>query len=196
MNIHFVSDHHWYHDNILKFTKRGFSSLEEMHEEYIKRWNKKVKVGDTTYILGDNVWNTIGMNKYKELMDKLNGQKILIEGNHDRVKALSASKLGLTAILQSTVIKLGKVEILLSHYPYKYGFWKSLYANFKTFLVRGFWPDSSRFKKNPRDTGMWLLHGHTHSQEKAQGKQIHVGVDAWDGYPVSAQQVLDIINKN
>lgn len=196
MNIHFTSDHHWYHDNILKFTKRGFSSLEEMHEEYIKRWNKKVMVGDITYILGDNVWNTIGMNKYKELMDKLNGQKILIEGNHDRVKALSANKLGLTTILQTCVIKIGKNNIILSHYPYRYGFWKSLYTNIKNFLKSGYWPPSSRFKNNPRDTGMWLLHGHTHSQEKVQGKQIHVGVDAWDGYPVSTQQILDIINKN
>ena len=195
MNIHFTSDHHFYHENILKFTDRGFSSLEEMHEEYIKRWNKKVNSEDTVYILGDSVWNTVGMNKYKELMDKLNGSKILIEGNHDRVKALSASKLGLTTILQSATIKLGKTEILLSHYPYKYKFWKSLIANFRTLFSRGFWPDQSRFKNNPRDKGMWLLHGHTHSKDKVRDKQIHVGVDAWDGYPVSSQQILDIINK-
>ncbi len=196
MNIHFTSDHHWFHDNILKFTKRGFSSVEEMHVEYINRWNSKVKPNDLVYIIGDNVWSTVGMNTYKEMMDKLQGRKILIVGNHDRVKSLSADKLGLTAILESAVIKLGKTQILLSHYPYKYGFWKSTYCNLKILFTKGFWPDQTRYKKNPRDNGMWLIHGHTHSVEKVRGKQIHVGVDAWDGYPVSSQQILDIINKN
>jgi len=195
MNIFFTSDHHWYHENILKFTKRGFSTLEEMHIEYIKRWNKKVKPKDLVYILGDNVWSTVGIDKYRELMNKLNGIKILIEGNHCKVKTLSAYKLGLTTILQRAVIKLGKTNVMLSHYPYKYGFWKSLYTNIKNFITKGYWPSTKRYKIYPENRNMWLLHGHTHSDIKVKDRQIHIGVDAWNGYPVSAQEILDIINK-
>ena len=119
----------------------------------------------------------------------------MVEGNHDRVKALSADKLGLDCILQSAIIKLGKHIIELSHYPYKYGFWKGLYTNVKNFLTKGYWPPKHRYAKNPIDRGNWLIHGHTHSKDKVRGKQIHVGVDAWDGYPVSHQEILDIINK-
>ena len=45
---------------------------------------------------------------------------------------------------------------------------------------------------------MWHLHGHVHSHEAHSPRfpgQIHVGVDAWDYKPVSADKVLDIIRK-
>ena len=55
---YFTSDLHFGHENILRFDKRPFSSIKEHDEELIKRWNAKVKPGDTVYILGDFIWKT------------------------------------------------------------------------------------------------------------------------------------------
>lgn len=38
------------------------------------------------------------------------------------------------------------------------------------------------------DLGEWLLHGHTHSNERQLGKEIHVGWDAW-GRLVSEDEI-------
>lgn len=41
----------------------------------------------------------------------------------------------------------------------------------------------------------WLLHGHTHSDVKVRGKEIHVGVDAHDLAPVSRSWVEKTITE-
>lgn len=41
-NIFFTADHHFGHQNIIKFSARPFESLEQMNEQLIKKWNKKL----------------------------------------------------------------------------------------------------------------------------------------------------------
>jgi calcineurin-like phosphoesterase family protein len=62
-------------------TRRGFSSVEEHDEHIIAKWNDVVSKRDVTYILGD-----ITMEKKSPyaLLDKLNGRKHVVMGNHDR----------------------------------------------------------------------------------------------------------------
>lgn len=85
MTAFFISDTHFGHANALKFRTeddkplRDFSSVEEMNEFMIKQWNSVVKQGDTVYHLGDVVIN----KRFLHLMDRLNGKKKLIMGNHD-----------------------------------------------------------------------------------------------------------------
>ena len=44
MNIFFTSDAHHGHEHILKFCpNRQYSTIEEMTEDYIKKWNSKVQ---------------------------------------------------------------------------------------------------------------------------------------------------------
>jgi calcineurin-like phosphoesterase family protein len=50
-----------------------------MDEEMIKRWNAKVRPNDKVYHLGDVVIN----RKALKTLARLNGDKVLIRGNHD-----------------------------------------------------------------------------------------------------------------
>ena len=91
-NIFFVSDHHFGHSNILTFKRsdtntplREFASVEEMDEHMVKQHNSVVKPGDKVYFLGDV---TMSRNlKGLEILGRLNGEKILIKGNHDLCSA-------------------------------------------------------------------------------------------------------------
>ena len=56
MKNYYIADTHFGHERVIEFDKRPFSSLEEMEEEMIRRWNAVVERGDTVYILGDFCW--------------------------------------------------------------------------------------------------------------------------------------------
>lgn len=86
VNRFVVSDHHFGHTNSWEKFKlpngdplRPFTSNDEMNETMIERHNAKVKEHDTVYFLGDVVIN----RKHLHLVQRLNGRKILIRGNHD-----------------------------------------------------------------------------------------------------------------
>jgi len=87
-SVFLTSDTHFGHTNICKFhnydgTKtRPWDSVEEMDEEMVKRWNETVGPNDKVYHLGDVVIN----RKSLQILDRLNGDKVLIKGNHDIFK--------------------------------------------------------------------------------------------------------------
>ena len=85
-SVFLVSDTHFGHLGVCKFTRndgvtklRPWDSPEEMDEEMVKRWNETVKPNDKIYHLGDVVINRKAMG----IMRRLNGDKVLIRGNHD-----------------------------------------------------------------------------------------------------------------
>ena len=84
-HVFLISDTHFSHANILKFVGqdgnpiRPFSSVEEMDEHMIEKWNSVVKEGDKTYHLGDVVIHKRAL----PILARLNGRKTLIQGNHD-----------------------------------------------------------------------------------------------------------------
>lgn len=77
-----ISDLHFFHTNILNFepTARPFKSLDEMHEEMVKRWNSVVTPNDHVWVLGDVAF---GKPENLEILRRLNGTKRLVMGNHD-----------------------------------------------------------------------------------------------------------------
>ncbi len=68
---------------MIRFDNRPFSSVEEMDAELVRRWNAKVGQGDLVYVLGDLIWKSRNGDAHN-LIRSLNGQIILIKGNHDR----------------------------------------------------------------------------------------------------------------
>lgn len=112
--IRFISDLHMGHENIIKFDGRPFKNSSEMDDVIIKNWNSVVAPGDLTYILGDFIWKRTPESLAK--VRKLNGQKILIKGNHDRAKGLDFTKLFAKIVCYEELSMDGK-KIVLSHYP-------------------------------------------------------------------------------
>lgn len=116
----FIGDAHFGHENVIKFDNRPFESVKEMDEELIKRWNNKVKPGDLVYILGDFIWKTRN-DDAPTLLKRLNGQKILIKGNHDRFLHNAKAKKLLAGIKDYDLIHVTLEDgtltsVFLSHY--------------------------------------------------------------------------------
>lgn len=81
-----VSDTHFGHAGVCRFTEadgvtkiRPWTDPDEMDEEMIRRWNDRVRPNDKVYHLGDVVIN----RKALPTLARLNGDKVLIRGNHD-----------------------------------------------------------------------------------------------------------------
>ena len=84
--VFLVSDTHFGHTGVCRFTRndgvtklRPWDDPDEMDEEMIRRWNDRVRPNDKVYHLGDVVIN----RKALKTMARLNGDKVLIRGNHD-----------------------------------------------------------------------------------------------------------------
>ncbi len=84
-SVFLVSDTHFGHAGVCRFTREDGSKLrpwtdpDEMDEAMVKAWNERVKPTDKVYHLGDVVIN----RKALGIMCRLNGDKVLIRGNHD-----------------------------------------------------------------------------------------------------------------
>ena len=81
-----VSDTHFGHAGVCRFLRedgvtklRPWDDPEEMDEVMIKNWNERVRPNDKVYHLGDVVIN----RKHLRTLSRLNGDKVLIRGNHD-----------------------------------------------------------------------------------------------------------------
>ena len=95
--VFFTGDLHFGHENVLVFDHRPFETVEEMDTELIRRWNHKVSKGDLVYVLGDFIWKTRN-DDAPSLIKSLNGQIILIKGNHDRFLHNAKAKEALAGI--------------------------------------------------------------------------------------------------
>src|SRR4030066_28737 len=57
-NIFFTADTHFNHANIIHYCRRPFSSIKEMNETLIAKWNAGMGKGDLVYHLGDFAWES------------------------------------------------------------------------------------------------------------------------------------------
>ena len=118
--VFFTGDLHFGHENVLAFNNRPFASVEEMDSELVRRWNNKVGKGDLTYVLGDMIWKTRNADA-AELIKSLNGQVILIKGNHDRFLHNAKAKEALAGLkdyddICVTLEDGTKKRVILSHF--------------------------------------------------------------------------------
>jgi calcineurin-like phosphoesterase family protein len=84
--VFLTSDTHFGHFGVCKFMRndgvtklRPWDTVEAMDEDMIRRWNETVRPSDKVYHLGDVMIN----RKALPTLARLNGDKVLIRGNHD-----------------------------------------------------------------------------------------------------------------
>lgn len=136
---YYISDLHFGHTNIIRFDGRPFSSAQEMENVLIENWNRVVTKSDTVYILGDFCWNK--EPEWIRILDKLNGSKVLISGNHDLKNMSSQLRRRFADVKDYKEITDNGKRIVMCHYPIM--MYRSSYN-----------PD------------VYMLHGHTHQTKE------------------------------
>lgn len=181
----FTSDLHFGHKNIVRYCGRPFGDVDHMNLALSQAWWELIAPDDHVWVLGDVAMGVIA--ETLPLVERLPGHKHLIAGNHDRCWTGHGERsrdwlgryeaVGFESIASAATIDLAGVEVLLSHFPY-----------------RGDSGPTERYLEHrPIDDGRWLLHGHVHDVWRQDGRQINVGVDAWDQRPVSEQEIAALI---
>jgi calcineurin-like phosphoesterase family protein len=182
-NIFFTSDTHFGHGNIIKFCDRPFKDVEEMNYKLIENWNNKVPNDGLVFHLGDFAWG--GYDFWKNIRNQLNGDIILIKGNHD-IKNMSATA-------EEELFKFSTWQMLVEIEGRK------LYLNHVPFLCYG------GTYRDPKGL-VYQLFGHVHSGPGKKGMDIprmqylfptqyDVGVDN-NGYePISWNELNEKIGK-
>lgn len=111
--IYFIADTHFNHANIIKYCNRPFKDTHEMNEYIIQNWNSVVKKDDTVYHLGDVGFGQL--QEVKSLVERLNGTKILLRGNHDfKIGVNTWKEIGFSEVYKKKIV-LG--NLLLTHTP-------------------------------------------------------------------------------
>lgn len=80
-NVWVWSDLHFGHKNIIRFSDRPFANLEDMENQLVANFNECVGENDTSIWVGDVAFQADSISN--ELLNKCNGYKILVIGNHD-----------------------------------------------------------------------------------------------------------------
>jgi calcineurin-like phosphoesterase family protein len=189
MTLYFTSDHHFGHRNIIDYCERPFESVEEMTEIMIDRWNEVVHTKDTVYYGGDLSMGARKGTNIGEILSRLNGYKILMPGNHDECFRMRKKWRG----WESAYLFAGFHEIIDEY-------WIDLEIQGQNFRFSHFpygaedHTSEARFVEcRPPDEGDWLICGHIHEKWKVKDKQINIGVDVWDFYPVHEDALIQIV---
>lgn len=158
--IYFTADQHYSHANAIDYCNRPFVAVDKMNQALISRYRQVVRDEDTVYFLGDlTLWGTQHRSMVERIVEQLPGTKILILGNHDKLYPFTYVDLGFQSV--HTALDIG--EFILVHDPV-----------------------NCLALKNRR----WLC-GHVHTLFKMNrtGNVLNVGVDQWEFFPVSLEEV-------
>jgi calcineurin-like phosphoesterase family protein len=144
-----------------------------MNETIIKNWNAAINKNDIVYHLGDIGFPTPQHNvkgqKLIEIINKLNGEIILIKGNHDHTSTIKQIKSKIISYQDELILDINNDLILVLNHYY-----------------------SSKPNKK-----YWSLYGHNHTTQTPVNKKyktINVGVDAWSFSPISLNTIINLIS--
>ena len=120
MRTFVTSDLHFGHKNIMTFcpqTRARFrDDVDYMNNAMVIEWNDRVNPEDTVYILGDVAF--MSGSDAGRMVNRLNGTKILVEGNHDRKNLQDATfRRAFAEIHKYLDIVYDGHNIIMFHYP-------------------------------------------------------------------------------
>jgi calcineurin-like phosphoesterase family protein len=167
----FTADEHYFHHRIIKYCNRPFKNIEEMNRTIIDNHNEVVKEDDIVIHAGDFSFRTSSDTLL--IIEELNGKHIFLEGSHDIwLKKYKDWSWKNQKMYHKYYIRWEKkIEnklIVADHYAMRR--WSQSHYN------------------------SWQLFGHSHGQTEPVGKQWDVGVDNNNFYPISFEQLKDIMS--
>ena len=170
MKTFFTSDLHLGHNNIIKYCNRPFKSLEHMNMELIRRWNERIKKEDFVYHIGDFCFRNTS-NRGEGIKNKAQEWIDQLNGNKIFHKGNHDGNNSLKTKMHNCVINYGNIDYFLTHKPIHY---------------------NNKYPIN--------LVGHVHEKWKIRKTEdnillVNVGVDVWNFYPVTMEEILHRINQ-
>lgn len=159
-NFFVISDTHFYHHKIAEYCDRP----EDWDKVIVSNWNAVVEHNDVVFHLGDFAFGSKEMAKEK--VESLNGQIILLKGNHDRHGTGWYNDIGIEVIKNPFLWKGDTHRILFSHVP-----------------------------QYPIDMDVINIHGHVHNirprdWERQNMRYINTSVEAIDYTPVKFKDLI------
>lgn len=187
MTIFLIADNHFGSKEVIDIFQRKnpetgklFRNAEEMDALMMKRWNGVVGKDDTVFSIGDFTWagdwnDTSDVwwkapETYQHYLDKLNGTKVLLHGNHDPWD------------MGTMVLNYGGQSFYLTHDPGWSG--ENIPMNWKGWVIHGHhhWvPDWD----NPDRTVYPFIYG--------VRKNINVACEVVDYTPVKLDWILPLL---
>lgn len=168
--LFFTSDHHFGHKNVINHCNRPYSSVEEMDEDLIKKWNEVVPKNGLVVHGGDLSMDLPKEILHEKYINRLNGRIVFqIIGNHDRKLEKWYAKNNnhynsfgdrCLIIVKDDDFEYGRKKIVVNHYP-----------------------ELSWYHK---ENGTWHVFGHVHGNLIHPNKNaVDITIDATDYYPLS-----------
>lgn len=175
MTTWITSDLHFGHKNVMKFcpqTRARFNDdVAYMNNAMTEEWNNKAQPEDTVYILGDVAF--MSGSDAGRMVNRLNGTKILIRGNHDRKTLKDTTFRSAFAEIHDYLdITYDGHKIVMFHYPIAE------------------WDQMHR--------GSLHFHGHLHGNVSGLEKYraLDVGMDSTGEIVVSIECAISMVKDN
>ncbi len=169
MRTFFTSDLHFGHANIIRYCNRPWESAESMDEGLISNWNAQVRNDDKVWILGDVFF--CQQDRALSIMGRLNGEKHLILGNHDKMirNQVPVQKQFARIYPDLHQENIDGILVVMCHYP--------------------------MLTWNRAHRGSFMLHGHCHNTIAfdPRYRRMDVGVDAQGYAPIEWKQIKKIL---
>lgn len=162
--VFFISDLHFGHLNIIKYSNRPFKDLEEMEDALIKNWNRTVGKNDVVFYGGDLVYGKRGATP-EFYLRRLRGTIYYVKGNHDKRKDFPIP------VYSFLDLRLGGIKFRFVHNPDE---WK----HFDGWLIHG-----HHHNKYPETFP--IVH--------RKNRTINVSCELLDYRPISLEEILRLI---
>lgn len=145
MSFWLSSDLHLYHENVIPYCNRPFSSVEEMNETIVNNLNSRIGNG-VLFHVGDFAFQTgRKFQEIQKLVNRFTFTTIHIVGNHDKAKRLK--EFGFKHVFNEAYITYANKVFWLHHIP-----------------LQSRQGDSRYFRPKPAMGFDYCISGHIHSQ--------------------------------
>lgn len=159
-----TADLHLGHQSILDHCYRPWKNIDKHDNQLIKNINEKVSKDDILIINGDfTILNHERVDAIRRWVERINGQKILVFGNHDKLRPLKYIDIGFILAATALVLPGG---ILVAHDPA----WATVW-----------------------DRNKPVICGHVHALFETIGNVVNVGVDVQGYSPILLEDALSKI---